>query len=673
LLAVVATLWIGALLLGGGGGGGGSGSVDAGGGGGGGGGAIGSADAGAPAGGRGAAPPTRASRGTRPAGPPPAHLLFLGASAVARAERAKRSARAAAAEGGRPPGGWGGGPFRGTVWAAAATAGGAADADAGGSSSTAPARPWAAVEMVAVGPHVVRVVRPGAAVWAGAAGDGGASAPAGPVTVVVADGDDVGGLTSALRLLTLGGGCGVIGEVLVHATPAGADGPPTAGGGGDADGWADALAALLRLRLFRVAGGGACRHPGVVAAIDPPPPPPVLPPSAPVGSLPPPAAAASGGWRSFPPLLPVVHYAILSGAATFASRIPAVAASWLPGVPPGAVIVHTDAIPPVAALDTLPVGVAVTVTAPAEPDREPNLPRMSAWSHLTRLRDAWDYTLAAAPAVTHLALVDDDTFVFPGALPAALARHAALANASALAWGGALELARVDNGDGGVFAAAFRSAHVAAGGEPCTLPDEAVAAATRTSADVAAAAVAAASVGGGGGAAPPRAAPKACADTFCRRGCPPVPQGAAIVLTRALVAALRPAAASCEAATAPLCARCGSQRLYMCVHRVAALPRAAGPVTTAAVPGVRRDTWRREPIGGATRAVTFHAFERLRRLSVTGSMGGDMRQLADLAARHPGGVTLQDVADAIGCPQGGRWSKRVGSGKATSEVCVRRT
>ncbi|OSX76113.1 hypothetical protein BU14_0207s0031 [Porphyra umbilicalis] len=458
LLAVVATLWIGSLLLAGGSDGG---SVHDGGGGGGGS-AIGSANAVASAG---------AARAPRPAGPPPAHLLFLGASAVARAERAKRSARAAAAEGGRPPDAWGAGPFRGSVWAAAATAGGGggADADAGAGASTALPRPWAAVEMVAVGPHVVRVVRPGAAVWEAAAGRGGGSAaPAGPVTVIVADGDDeVGGLTSALRLLTLGGGCGVVGEVLVHAPPAEADGPPTAAGGGHAaDGLADASVALLRRRLFRVAGGGACRHPGVVAAVDPPPPPPVLPPSAPVG----------------------------------------------PPAPP------------------------------------PPLP-------------------------------------------------------------------------------------------PCTLPDEAVAASTRTSAAVAAAAVAAASVGGGGApAAPPRAAgPKACADTFCRRGCPPVPQGAAIVLTRSLVAALRPAAAACEAATAPLCARCGSQRLYMCVHRVAALPRSAGPVTTSAVPGVRRDTWRREPTGGPTAAVTFHAFERLRRLSVTGTMGGDMRQLADLAARHPGG------------------------------------
>eukprot|EP00168_Porphyra_purpurea_P015784 TRINITY_DN4931_c0_g1_i1.p3 TRINITY_DN4931_c0_g1~~TRINITY_DN4931_c0_g1_i1.p3 ORF type:complete len:122 (-),score=32.12 TRINITY_DN4931_c0_g1_i1:28-393(-) len=76
---------------------------------------------------------------------------------------------------------------------------------------------------------------------------------------------------------------------------------------------------------------------------------------------------------------------------------------------------------------------------------------MSAWSHLTRVRDAWDYTLAGARGFTHLALVDDDTFVFPGALPAAVGRVREMASGAALAWGGALELPRVDNGDGGVF------------------------------------------------------------------------------------------------------------------------------------------------------------------------------------------------------------------------------
>lgn len=604
----------------------------------------------------------RAAPRQRPAAPAPAALLFVGAGSVARAARAKALAAAAAVEAGRAAGDWGGGTYAGRVFAAPAAAaaaevvnGGAAAARAAAPLPSQAAADWSAVEMVAVGRHVVRVVTPGAAVWAVAA----AAESAGRVTVVVAEADEVARWATALRLLTLGGDCRTIGEVLVHAAPAGTN---------DEDA-VDDVVRLLRHQLLRRGGAKACAAARAVAAVVPPPAPVALPAPDPIVDPPPRAAADAAAAAATSPL-PVVHYAMLSGAATFASRIPAAAASWLPALPPGDVVIYTDALPPVAALDTLPLGVAVTVTGPARPDAELNLPRMSAWSHLTRVRDAWDHTLAARPEVTHLALIDDDTFVFPGALPPVVASSKTLANGSGLAWGGFLELIRVDNGDGrdgGVFAVALRATHIAAGGTPCTLPFEVAANLTATAA---ATNSTGARGGGGGGGAHPSRRPLSCADVFCRR-CASVPQGAAVVLTRALVAALRPSMGACEAATARLCARCGSQRLFLCVHQVARLGSAAA-VTTHVLPGVRRDTWRREPIGGSARAVTFHAFDRGRR-PATGSMRDEMRDLMNLARARPGGVVaLQDVADTVGCPEGGRWVKRVGVRAASNGTCVRR-
>ncbi|GAB0490884.1 hypothetical protein MMPV_002124 [Pyropia vietnamensis] len=637
------------------------------------------------------------ARRQRPVVPPPAVLLFVGADSVRRAARAKASAAAAAVEAGRAAGDWGAGRFAGRVFAApivgATLAGGAVDvrfvateavASAVGAPRGAAAPDWTAVEMVAVGRHIVRVITRGEAVWATAA-----AAPSRLVTVVVAETDALPRWATVLRLLSLGGGCDTIGEVLVHVR-ARVDEAATAD---DNDAVTDVVH-LLNRQLFRRGQPGGCATAGKVAAVVPPPPPVVLPAPDPFGDPPSsPANAATSVVGTLP--TPVVHYAMLSGAATFASRIPAVAASWLPGIPPGDVVIYTDALPSAAAVDTLPEGVAVTVTAPAQPDAEPNLARMSAWSHLTRVRDAWDHTLASRPDITHLVLVDDDTFVFPGAMPAVVGASKALANSSGLAWGGSLEMARVDNGDGrdgGTFAVALRAMHVAAGGEPCTLPYEVATNHTIASAGKKSTGGAHPSrVSGGGGndtVATPRP-PRSCADTFCSR-CPAVPQGAAIVLTRALVAALRPVAGACETATVHLCPRCGSQRLYFCIHRVATLVGPIGDggfggggrgrqgvvgatapaVATVALPGVRRDTWPREPIGGSSRAVTFHAFERVRRLSVTGSMCGDMRGLADLARHRSGGiVSLQDVADALGCPKGGRWVKSVGKGKMSNGTC----
>lgn len=289
--------------------------------------------------------------------------------------------------------------------------------------------------------------------------------------------------------------------------------------------------------------------------------------------------------------------------------------------------------------------------APSRSADEAHPDRMGSWSHLVRLRDAWDTRLAADASVDWLALVDDDTYVFDGGLRDALAASAA-DPAAELLWGGALEAPRVDNGGGGPFAAHLRAVHGAAttgtavAGEeqpPCLLPGDdgylTPAEEAATSPSVA-------------------ATSRMCRHTFCPT-CAPLPQGAAVVLSRALVAALRPHVEACEAATAGLCAACGSQRLYLCIQYVSGL---AGRVRTVGLPGVERAPWKRAPRGGDAPVVSFHAFEHRFRLdSATGSLPGDMAQLAAVADRvaatrgADARVTYQDVADEVACRGAGTY------------------
>jgi len=285
----------------------------------------------------------------------------------------------------------------------------------------------------------------------------------------------------------------------------------------------------------------------------------------------------------------------------------------------------------------------VRVVAPARPADEAHVGRMGSWSHLVRLRVEWDSRLAADASVGWLALVDDDTYVFDAGLRRALA-HTGVDPAAERVWAGALEAPRVDSGGDVAFATPLRAAHAAATGEaPCLLP-------------------------GDGGYVPPEAeAPSApsvaapsrqCRHTFCPT-CAPLPQGAAVVLSRALVAALRPHVEACEAATAGMCASCGSQRLYACIQHVSGV---GGSVATLPLPGVERAPWKRAPRGGDDPVATFHAFDHRFRLdAATGSLAGDMGQLARVADRVAAArgadalVTYQDVADEVACGGAGRY------------------
>lgn len=357
------------------------------------------------------------------------------------------------------------------------------------------------------------------------------------------------------------------------------------------------------------------------------------------------ASADSGGAReALPPPPPQnlsrsVFYAVLAGPPTFRSRVAGATATWAAGAPPDRITFYTA-----AAFDpadrAVARGLPVVVAAPTPPDR-PGVPdeqwpeRMQSWSHLVRLRLAWDGALRDDPSIRWLALVDDDTFVYTDAAATALAAW----NDKLPLWGGSGEIVRVDNGDAGPLASRLRATHLAAGGTPCAMPGEPAYARTHPHG----------SLWGGSSKGGRDAPPRRCSDTFCK-GCAPIPQGGTIFLSRALVAAIRPSIEACEAATRHLCGRCGSQRLYACV--TGAVPGAR----SAMLRGVHRSPWRREPKQRALPVLSFHGFEHARgRYTATGSLEGDFARL--WALRRPGGegVTMGDVADDVNCRRGGHW------------------
>jgi len=347
-----------------------------------------------------------------------------------------------------------------------------------------------------------------------------------------------------------------------------------------------------------------------------------------------------------------VFYAVLAGPPTFRSRVGAATATWARGAPRDRLTFYTT--PALAAADrAVAGGLPVVLGHPSPP--APGAPgeqwpeRMQSWSHLVRLRLAWDGGMRDDPTIRWLALVDDDTFVYTDAAAAALGAW----NDKLPLWGGSGEIVRVDNGDAGTLAMRLRATHLASGGEPCALPSEPEYERARAHGGLWAAAAAAAAArgggGGGGGGAPPPP-PKRCSDTFCK-GCASIPQGGTVFLSRALVSALRPSVEACEAATRNLCARCGSQRLYACVTG------AVGGARSAMLRGVHRSPWRREAKERAVPVVSFHGFEHARgRYTASGTLGGDFARL--WALRRPveaGGVTVGDVADDIKCRRGGHW------------------
>lgn len=341
-----------------------------------------------------------------------------------------------------------------------------------------------------------------------------------------------------------------------------------------------------------------------------------------------------------------VFYAVLAGAPTFDERIAAQTATWMHAVPSNRITIYTNVERAPEQLQAAR-GRRVVVVEPHEPDLEKHLTWMQSWSHLVRVRETWDRYMKDDPSIKWLALVDDDTFVFP----AGLREYLTMIDSRNPVWGGSGEQARIDNGDHGQFAYWLRNLSVANGAPHCYLSTEDVPNHLRGSHNEH---VVSKTMNG-------RTVSKKvshmCHDTFCKRGCPSVPQGAAIVLSRDLVKRLRPSVEECEALTSTLCDRCGSQRLYMCVNQ---FTRDARTLLTR---GICRASWKLEHRENFPIALTFHAFLRNHRLSsMTGSMYGDMAQLWRIGEQYEGRgpwqgtVPMSEIADALGCNNEGHFN-----------------
>lgn len=344
-----------------------------------------------------------------------------------------------------------------------------------------------------------------------------------------------------------------------------------------------------------------------------------------------------------------VFYGILAGEPTFNERISAQTATWMTAVPKDRLTIFTN-----AERNQQDMAAArehdVAVVRPYRPEIESHLSLMQSWSHLVRTREAWDRSMRDNPEIKWLALVDDDTFVFPGGLRQYLSSF----DHRILLWGGSGEQARIDNGDTGQFAFWLRRIHLKYGGKHCYMKNENIPRHLQgthyeyVTSDVM------------NGRRIAKKVSHMCEDTFCLRGCPAVPQGAAIVLSRTLVEALRPHIEKCERDTSMLCRNCGSQRLFMCVNRYTRKPR------TILTRGICRSPWKLEHREHWPFALTYHGFNRYHGMTrSTHSLAEDMRELWALGRAQEDAVRrgfeasyfvpIQRVADQIACRMKGTY------------------
>eukprot|EP00189_Rhodosorus_marinus_P001868 CAMPEP_0113966774 /NCGR_PEP_ID=MMETSP0011_2-20120614/8506_1 /TAXON_ID=101924 /ORGANISM="Rhodosorus marinus" /LENGTH=658 /DNA_ID=CAMNT_0000979473 /DNA_START=526 /DNA_END=2502 /DNA_ORIENTATION=+ /assembly_acc=CAM_ASM_000156 len=255
-----------------------------------------------------------------------------------------------------------------------------------------------------------------------------------------------------------------------------------------------------------------------------------------------------------------IFYAVLAGAKTLNTRVCASTKTWMRSVPHSSIAIFTNTALDVHDHSFRCLGGHLGVVAsPAEPDGEKDLSAMQSWSHLVRVRLAWDLHMKDDASKQYMVLMDDDSFVFTDTLEANLA---ACMSPKALHWGGALEFIRIDNGDGGRdgFGKDLREKQIRDKAENCYFPGEQA-----------------------------RNGLKPCNEVFCKR-CKAIPQGGFVVLTRALVEALRPHIEDCERESLDLCERCGSQRLYFCINR----KLGDRGVQLSGVRGVYRKPWKAE-------------------------------------------------------------------------------
>ncbi|KAJ8903582.1 hypothetical protein NDN08_004686 [Rhodosorus marinus] len=318
-----------------------------------------------------------------------------------------------------------------------------------------------------------------------------------------------------------------------------------------------------------------------------------------------------------------VVYAVLSGDTTLNERGCWAASTWMKGVPRGRAAFFTnDQLDPKSEFAECLNGHVAVVAKPAFPDIEKLPDNMQSWSHLVRVRMSWDLLMKNDPSAKYLILIDDDTFPFTDTIGSELPQHLSW---DKMRWGGALEVVRVDNGDDTSFKEQLRRMH-RADGKDCRFEEE-----------------------------PEVEGLAACNKTFCF-ACPSIPQGGFVVMSRALVEAVRPHVEECEFETQGFCKQCGSQRLYYCLLNRVNATRAV------ALRGVFRLPWMYEahqaPAQKVNYPLSFHGLKESAYDLHTGSGAMDFQELYRMvkqarrrAAVKAGDeyVTLDDVNFHISC------------------------
>lgn len=294
-------------------------------------------------------------------------------------------------------------------------------------------------------------------------------------------------------------------------------------------------------------------------------------------------------------LPPKVLYSILSGHATLERRLIPSSQTWIKNVSPALVFAVTDRALSSNITEHVK-NVNIVLSSPTDPNKELSRNIITSWSHLVRVRLAWDHHLKEDRTIDWVFLADDDTYIFTKNLESFLTSlEAGFRPKEDLAWGGFEEYVRIDNGDSGKLAERLRRIENHSSGRSCVMKGEALYRSTKMkllnktlSRD--------------------QPVPNICDRQFCK-ACPSVPQGGAIIMSRSLVENLRPFLSKCEAQTRGLCPSCGSQRLYMCIHFLANEGQGLKDVRFLHAPGVERFPWRMTKKRGRMKVISLHGHD----------------------------------------------------------------
>ncbi|GJQ13042.1 hypothetical protein GpartN1_g4833.t1 [Galdieria partita] len=328
-------------------------------------------------------------------------------------------------------------------------------------------------------------------------------------------------------------------------------------------------------------------------------------------------------------------YLILSGQKTVESRGPAVWNTWASVLLPEDVLFFTERVDGLSDKVDIPLqgllvayqrlpGAPIVVVRPADSSQEKNIAFFNAWSHLVRLRVAYDRILRNETKDKEhewIVLVDDDTFLFHDRLKEYLKNFDGYRE---MIYMGFAEYVRIDNGDSGPLSELLRDVHVKGGNQWCTLRGES---------------------GHGNGTF------EMCKDVFCKN-CPWIPQGGFIVLSRRLVEHLRPHLEACEVATKDVCTSCGSQRLYFCIQRF------ASESNFYPLSDIQRFPWWRSRRSDYGRPISFHGFDQqiAGNFTIVPFIFERLWNLVQRANSLHKMVTYEDVANDLGCNGEGFWS-----------------